>query len=85
MLDQDYFDFAEIGVGPDCPKCHTPQDWIPCYSVGCDEGYYDGHEYDDPLWYDPGEMVICEDCQGKGGWWHCYECAKRESEEVNYP
>ena len=46
--------------------------WVNCWN-GCDEGYFDGYE-DDPLWYDEGDLIRCEECRGKGGWPVCPEC-----------
>lgn len=53
-----------------CPVCMAEMEWVECYQVGCEDGYYDAWE-DDPLWYSPGETERCETCQGKGGWLQC--------------
>lgn len=52
-----------------CPRCGGSATWEECSSCGGD-GYYDGYE-DDPLWYEPGEIEMCEQCDGRGGWWLC--------------
>lgn len=57
----------EIDYDEHCPKCNrTPVHWRHCNQIGCDDGYIDMHEYDDPLWWDPGEYEICDECNGTG-------------------
>jgi len=82
----DIDDLSSIGMGPDCPDCGQPMDWLVCWN-GCDEGYftYEEHlQYEDPLWYDPGDEEMCQECQGHGGWWRCGEECRRvwEHEEL---
>ena len=58
-----------------CPKCrHEPTRSQSCHVVGCDEGWIDLHEYDDPINFSPGEMEMCSECQGTGYAWWCAEC-----------
>lgn len=61
-----------------CAKCNSEMEWEDCHA-GCDDGYFDGYE-DDPLWYQPGEMVRCHECGGEGGTWWCpdRECPTKE-------
>lgn len=54
--------------GPYCPVCGEELEWFDCGA--CEDGYYEGYE-DDPLWYDPGELVECPQCGGTGGWLEC--------------
>ena len=50
-----------------CPKCgHLPTRSRDCDAIGCDEGWIDMHEYDDPLFFDPGEYEMCQECHGAG-------------------
>jgi hypothetical protein len=60
-----------------CPKCSTPMDWIECDQCG-GEGFFDGERLmeEDPLWYSEYDTEDCTDCNGRGGWWHCFNCAK---------
>lgn len=53
-------------------------EWEECHS-GCDDGYFDGYE-DDPIYYQPGDLVICHNCRGEGGTWWCMnkECPTHE-------
>ena len=51
-----------------CKICDCELEWYECGV--CDEGYYDGYD-EDPLWYDPGELVRCSQCGGSGGWLEC--------------
>lgn len=46
--------------------------WVPCFT-GCDEGYFDEYE-DDPINNDPGDMSVCEECRGNGGFVVCAAC-----------
>lgn len=48
--------------------------WVPCWA-GCDEGWFDAYE-DDPINNDPGDLEMCDACNGEGGWTVCGECAK---------
>lgn len=63
-----------VGMGPYCPKCHTPTDWLRCWNCG-GEGGHDGYD-EDPLWYDEGDVIPCGECHGKGGWWRCWDCGQ---------
>lgn len=58
-----------------CPKCgHSPIRSCRCQAMGCDDGWIDMHEYDDPLWYDEGEEEMCEECSGTGVERWCPKC-----------
>ena len=46
--------------------------WVPCWN-GCDEGYFDAYE-DDPINCDEGDLELCGECKGHGGWKVCPEC-----------
>ena len=66
-----------------CPKCEgNIVLYRECGAIGCEDGYYDGHEYDDPLWYDPGEMVKCAECNGRGRHIWCRSCGWDLLQEV---
>lgn len=66
-------DLEAVGMGPCCPKCGQPTDWLPCHECG-GEGYRDDLYEEDPLWYDPGDTEKCDYCGGLGGWWRCWDC-----------
>lgn len=58
-----------------CPGCgHSPTHSRRCTAMGCDDGWIDEHELDDPLWYDVGEAVRCDECWGTGIERWCPEC-----------
>jgi hypothetical protein len=58
-----------------CPKCgHSPTHSRQCSVVGCDDGWIDMHEYDDPLFFDEGETEMCEECSGTGWLRWCPSC-----------
>lgn len=53
-------------------------EWVDCWN-GCHDGFHDGYE-EDPLWYDDGDMIRCDVCNGKGGWLQCLRCEAKEEE-----
>jgi predicted RNA-binding Zn-ribbon protein involved in translation (DUF1610 family) len=58
-----------------CPACGNPTTRRQrCTVVGCDDGWIDMHEHDDPLLFDPGEMEMCQECHGTGNLWWCPKC-----------
>jgi len=58
-----------------CPKCgHSPTHSRRCTQLGCNDGYIDMHEHDDPLWYDEGEEEKCDECNGTGVEKWCPKC-----------
>jgi hypothetical protein len=52
-----------------CALCDCEMEWYDCSACG-GEGGHDGYE-DDPLWYNPGDIVPCCQCGGEGGTWWC--------------
>jgi hypothetical protein len=59
----------------ECPKCgHQPTHARRCDVIGCDDGWIDMHEYDDPLMFDEGETEMCEECHGTGWQRWCPGC-----------
>lgn len=53
-----------------CALCHYEMEWGDCGGLGCEDGYYDAYE-DDPNFYDPGDLAVCPQCNGRGGAWCC--------------
>lgn len=51
---------------PVCRCCEMDTHWCNCPQCG-GEGDFDGYD-EDPMWYDPGDMVPCGYCNGRGGW-----------------
>lgn len=66
----DYIECADV----DCPQCGADMYRQPCPVVGCADGEIDGYEYDDPLWFSPGETYHCEECHGHGSIVWCRTC-----------
>lgn len=70
-----------------CPTCDRPREWIECDVPGCEDGVITGETLmeEDPLWYGPDDVEMCEQCAGRGGWWVCPHCAaeasRKETEE----
>jgi hypothetical protein len=54
---------------PTCDICDCELEYEECLLCGGD-GYLDKYD-DDPLVYEPGELIECPDCYGGGGWWLC--------------
>lgn len=52
-----------------CLTCGTPMLWEICDVCG-GKGHLDVYELD-PLWYDPGDVKQCNQCNGDGGWYQC--------------
>lgn len=77
MCDDDFYD-EDVELSQKwCEKHQTSYLTRDCHGIGCEDGYYDGHE-DDPLWYDEGEMVRCGECNGRGFFEWCPQCAEEE-------
>jgi len=72
MMDDYQDDYDE-----ECPHCGNPfVRWRHCEQIGCEDGWIDMHEYDDPLWYDEGETEMCPECHGTGIERWCPACGK---------
>lgn len=46
--------------------------WVPCWQ-GCEDGYFDAYQ-DDPINNDEGDLELCSECHGEGGWVVCGQC-----------
>jgi hypothetical protein len=55
-----------------CPSCGHECFSRSCWSCG-GEGGHDGYE-EDPLWYDPGDIIPCDACRGEGHHHWCPRC-----------
>lgn len=67
-------DEYELDEDP-CPKCGADAvRFRRCHAVGCDDGLIDMYEFDDPLWYSPGDYEPCEECAGTGVHRWCSAC-----------
>jgi hypothetical protein len=47
--------------------------------MGCNDGYFDGYE-EDPVFYEPGDVIACSVCHGTGGW-ACPICSPEEKSD----
>lgn len=65
---------------PCCKKCGNELEWVDCWMIDCEEGSYDLYE-EDPIFYSPGDVGVCEECGGKGGWLVCQNCESSASNE----
>lgn len=75
-----------LGVGVEradgsvvCARCGYEAEWSECNDCGGD-GCHDGYELD-PLWYHPGELAPCAQCNSRGGDWWC-ENPKCETQNI---
>ena len=58
-----------------CPKCGAyPTRFKRCDVIGCDDGWIDMHEYDDPMFFDEGDVEMCQECHGTGWLRWCGKC-----------
>lgn len=58
-----------------CPNCGAEHTYRRrCSRLGCEDGWVDMHEYDDPLLFDEGEEEVCSDCMGHGCHIWCRKC-----------
>lgn len=54
---------------------HANCTWEDCYN--CEEGYSDHDCGEDTCCcLNPEPNVVCDVCDGKGGWWKCDRCGK---------
>lgn len=73
-------DDYQIDYDETCPKCkHSPIHWRHCNNYCCEDGWIDMYEYDDPLWYDPGDVEMCLECRGTGIEKWCPNCGSNLS------
>ena len=74
-------DYIETPWGREavCKICGSDLHWEEC--EGCDEGYshHDCGE-DTCCCLDQSPNVICDRCNGEGGWWMCYPCTVKSKE-----
>jgi hypothetical protein len=69
-----------------CPKCgQEPTRARRCSVVGCDDGFIDLHEYDDPINYSPGEREMCDECWGTSWVRWCPKCGYDMQTPVSGP
>ena len=61
-VDQDSYSYAV------CKSCWAHFEWIECYN--CEDGYSHHDCLDDTCaCADPEPNVVCDVCDGQGGWW----------------
>jgi len=67
-------DLEAIGAGPPCPNCGDSTDWLPC--PYCDEYGNSHHDCGEDCCccLYPENNVVCDMCNGAGGWWRCWDC-----------
>lgn len=58
-----------------CKTCGHEKWYVECPECG-GQGYrdWDTLQFEDPLWYDPGDTEECTTCDGQGGWLTCAAC-----------
>lgn len=67
----------------ECKHCLSEMEWQECWNCGGEGGRdYDNHlQFEDPLWYSPGDFETCDVCEGKGGYYMCTNdsCSKNDT------
>ncbi len=77
---------ADEEVADWCRVCGGPMDWEDCWQCG-GKGGRDGDDLmaEAPMWYSEDDFEVCEECDGRGGYWQCinlpHEEAKQGSKE----
>ena len=61
-----------------CPTCGNDLEWMDCYGR-CVDGY-SGHDCGEDACgcLNPEDNVVCDVCDGNGGWKVCRVCAESE-------
>lgn len=55
-----------------CARCGSSLDWIQCSWCGGDGTTASGELYEeDPMWYDPDDVLPCHQCGGEASWPVC--------------
>lgn len=55
-----------------CKDCGEGMEWQECWSCGGEGGRdWEDLQFEDPLWYSPGDFIECDECGSKGGMWIC--------------
>lgn len=64
-------------MGEPCPVCGEGMDWTRCES--CDEGFV-GHDCGEDCCccLDPEDNIPCDICDGRGGYWQCWNVPHAE-------
>lgn len=63
-----------------CPvRCGCGGEWVDCWSCG-GECNFDAYE-EDPLWYDPGDVIGCDICGQRGGFSVCLTSPAAQTKE----
>ena len=58
-----------------CSKCDSEVMWQDCWN--CEEGYsYHDCGEDTCCCIDPQPNVVCDICNGEGGWYVCISCVR---------
>lgn len=69
----------------ECPECgHYPTKFMRCSVTGCDDGWIDMHEFDDPMLFDEGDVEMCRECNGTGIVRWCPNCGHDMTMHVEY-
>lgn len=57
-----------------CEDCGDEKQFEDCWQCGGEggRGWDDDLQFEDPLWYTPGDFEICDICEGKGGYYVCH-------------
>ena len=71
------------GKETSCKYCGSDADWVECWDCGGEcYSYHDCGE-DTCCCLNPEPNVVCDTCNGKGGWYKCLsECGKKKPKET---
>jgi hypothetical protein len=68
-VEVDYYD-TPYGMEAQCRKCGSSVYWEDCWDCEGGFSYHDCGE-DTCCCLDPQPNVVCDTCDGAGGWWVC--------------
>lgn len=69
---------------PACPICGAELEWVDCYEIDCDDGFYHDCGEDCCCCAEPEPDTHCETCRGAGGWWECTALPHTEAQMAAY-
>jgi hypothetical protein len=71
-VEVDYYD-TPYGMEAQCRKCGSSVYWEDCWNCEGGFSYHDCGE-DTCCCLDKSPNVVCDTCDGAGGWWVCLGC-----------
>lgn len=77
MVEANFFETAE-GTEAQCKKCGGSVDWEECWDCGGEGVTHHDCGEDTCCCINPQDNVVCDTCNGEGGWYRCPTCEFQE-------